>query len=588
MADQNQNADIRDKPEQAPGTSNVFIIDNQTGTARAVSGVDKDGNLETVPANQKNRKNFMEVGQNSDVIDMIITSLKNFMKQAGDPTHFGFMRLAKDSLTGIGNDMKETAKNFRELFSGMFTDEADDLKNAANKIDNSTNNKNENDMAKKDQQTNKQEPQGEVNTDKRYRILPGMVDWESLKRAGLSKELLEKKGFLEDMLQGRKSPDTMNLNINLPGLRFQGEGKISLQKQENGTYGLRLHPVKLTPEFGTPYRGHVFSEEDKKNLLSTGNMGRVVDLEGPDFQMRPSVISLDKKTNEIHSMPTQYIYVPDEVAGVKLQKHEIDTIKAGGAVDIEGFTSKAGKPFDATLQYDAVNGKLAFRFDNGPGVYKKIGGVEIPEADQKILSEGGVIRVDDMKSRNPGETWDAFAKIDPVTNKLNLTSYNPDTPEGAREVIVPKYVGGVKLEEDQRQDMAAGRATFVDGMTNRNGESYERFVKLHPESGRVMTSKYPDGFDETQKPKLNIPDQMFGEKITAKMRAALQDGKTVHLKNAIGTDGSAMPIWLKANKTNTAINTYPTNPDEKKNAAKTAVIPNAPQQSEKNKSGQKM
>lgn len=569
--------------EQVQDASYVFVSNDQEKTVDAVSDVDKDGNLKTVPADKKNQKNFMEVGHNSDVLDMVITALKNFKKQAGDPSHIGFVRISKNILTGIGDNLKETAKNFKEVFSGMFTEDADNLRNAAE--NNKNNNQKENKMAK---QKNEQEPIGTNDNSKTYRILPGMVDWEYLRKAGLSKELLEKKGFLEDMLQGRKSPDTMNLNVNLPGIRFQGEGKISLKKEQNGTYTLRLHPVKQTPEFNTPYRGHVFTEEDKKNLLSTGNMGRVVNLEGGDFKMIPSVISLDMKTNEIHGLGAQHIYVPDEIAGVKLQKHEIDTLKAGGEVLIEGFKSKEGRQFDAALQIDAVDRRIKFKFDNEPGVYKKLGGVELSDDTQKRLANGETIRVDNMVRKNTGELYDAFVKYDPVANRINMTSYNPDTPEGAREIIIPKYLGGVKLEKEDRNALGRGEAVFIPNMVDRNGDSYDRFVKMHPESGRPMMSKFPDGFDENQKPRLDIPKDYLGIKITNKMRADLQDGKAVQFKNAKGTDGSTMNVWVKANNSNTGLNTYTNNPDEKKNTTKTAVIPQTPAQSEKKKSGQKM
>lgn len=584
MADQNKrDSGIRDKPEETSKPSNVFITDSRDDSVRAVSNVDRAGKLSTVPADKKNQKNFMEVGHNSDVIDMVVTALKNFKKQAGDPSHMGFIRIAKDALKGIAGDLRETGKNFKELFSGMFTEDPDELRNAA--TNNKSINQNEKDMAKKEE-TNANKQGG--STEKRYRIHPGMVDWDSLKQAGLTRDLLEKKGFLEDLLQGRKSPDTMNLNVNIGKMQFQGEGKVSLQKQEDGTYGLKLHPVRQSPELDRPYRGHVFTQEDKKNLLETGNMGRVVDLPGKDFQMNPSLISLDLKTNELHSRQTEFIYIPDDIAGVKLYPHEKEALKSGEAVKIDGFKGQSGNEFDATIQYDAVNGRIEFKFANEPGVYNKIGGVQLNDDQKKDLQAGNAIKVEDMVSKRTGEKYDSFVKLDPVTNKLNYSNYNPDSPEGAREIIIPKSIGGVTLLEDQRRDLENGKPTYVEGMLDRNNNPYDAFVKLHPDSGQVMRSRFPDGFDDNQAPKLNIPKEMFGEKITARMRADLQDGKPVFLKNARGTDGSAMPIWVKANKNQTSLNTYQSNPDER-NTVRTAVIPkNTDEVENKRKSGQRM
>ena len=580
MADQkNKVKTSQNEPAETAGTNHIFIADNTKKTVDAVSGVDEQGKLKTVPAQKKNQKDFLEIGNNSDIIDLVITALKNFQRQAKDPNRFSLFRLP-------GQLFKETRANLKEIFSGFFTGEAD--KSRIQPEDLSNKQSKENQMAKNNQ-TNQQEPIGDVNTDKKYRIMPGMVDWNALKQMGISKELLEKKGFLDSMLQGRKSPDTMYLNINMGKMTFQGDAKLSLQKQDNGTYSLRLHPVKLEPEFNTPYRGHAFTAEDKQNLLATGNMGRVVDLIGNDFQMTPSVISLDRKTNEIHSLAAAHIYVPDKIAGVELQKHEIETLKAGEAVAIEGFVSKAGKLFDAVIQADAVERRVAFQFENEPGIYNKLGGVVLTPEQQQDLQAGKVIRMEDMTRKGTGELYDAYVKLDPVARRPLFTSYNPESPEGAREIIIPKYVGGVKLEDDDRKDLSKGGIVFIQDMTDYSGNIVDKFIKMHPESGKVMTSNFPDGFDENQKPKLDIPKEMFGVKIKTSMRAQLQDGKAVELKGAVGTDGQPLPLWLKANRSNTGLNTFHSNPDVKKTQTQTAVIPRTPAQSQdQKKSGQRM
>ncbi|WP_291125467.1 DUF3945 domain-containing protein [Dysgonomonas sp. UBA7698] len=556
----------QEKGVETPEKSHLVITDSDKKTVNAVSGVDKDGNLKTVPATQKNQKNFMDVGSNSDVMDLVQTAWRNFLRQAKDPNQLKLFQLPEKLFNEMG-------KNVKDLFNGLTSKLGDKfLINQGS--------------TKKDQT---QEPVGTSDTSKKYRIMPGMVDWQGLKEAGISKELLEKKGFLEPLLQGRKSPDTMHLNINVGSMSFQGEAKISLRQQDDTTYGLRLHPVKLEPEFGTPYRGHVFTDEDKKNLLSTGNMGRVVDLIDNDFQMTPSVISLDRKTNEIHSYSAEHIYIHPEIAGVKLQQHEIDSLKAGEAIKVEGFMSKAQKPFDAVIQYDAVDRRVAFQFNNEPGMYNRLGGVELSEQQKTDLQAGKVILMEDMKRKGSGELYDAYVKLDPVSGRPSFNSFNPESPEGAREIIIPKYVGGVKLEAEDRKDLAQGSVVFLKDL-NIGNATVDKFLKMHPESGRVMMSNFPDGFDENQRPKLDIPEKMFGVKITASMRGKIQSGEAVEIKGAIGTDMQPMPLWVKANRTNTAMITYHTNPDEKKSQTQTAVIPRTQDQSESQKktSGHKM
>ena len=50
----------QEKGVETPEKSHLVITDSDKKTVNAVSGVDKDGNLKTVPATQKNQKNFLK------------------------------------------------------------------------------------------------------------------------------------------------------------------------------------------------------------------------------------------------------------------------------------------------------------------------------------------------------------------------------------------------------------------------------------------------------------------------------------------------------------------------------------------------
>jgi hypothetical protein len=53
------------------------------------------------------------------------------------------------------------------------------------------------------------------------------------------------------------------------------------------------------PNLHFEFFGHKFTDEDKKNLLETGNMGRVVNLvNSKTGELMPSIISMDRLTNE--------------------------------------------------------------------------------------------------------------------------------------------------------------------------------------------------------------------------------------------------------------------------------------------------
>ena len=121
-----------------------------------------------------------------------------------------------------------------------------------------------------------------------------------------------------------------------------------------GPIVLGIHGIRQKPELERPYFGHIFSEEDKKNLLETGNMGRVVELKGRNGEYIPSFISIDKLTNEVVAMRAENAYIPQEIKGVKLTDTHMEQLFSSGTTRlIKGFKGKKGVPFDAAVTFDA-------------------------------------------------------------------------------------------------------------------------------------------------------------------------------------------------------------------------------------------
>jgi hypothetical protein len=60
------------------------------------------------------------------------------------------------------------------------------------------------------------------------------------------------------------------------------------------------------------------------------------------------------------------------------------------------------------------------------------------------LNAGKAIFVEDM-TRKDGEKFSSFVKLDEGSGKPSYTRYDPDTPEGDREIYIPKEIGGVPL-----------------------------------------------------------------------------------------------------------------------------------------------
>ena len=48
-------------------------------------------------------------------------------------------------------------------------------------------------------------------------------------------------------------------------------------------------------------------------------------------------------------------------------------------------------------------------------------------------------------------------KLDEATGRPSYTRYNPDSPEGAREIYIPNEIGGVKITSEEQKELREGR-----------------------------------------------------------------------------------------------------------------------------------
>lgn len=399
-----------------------------------------------------------------------------------------------------------------------------------------------------------------------YRYNENMVNWEELEKVGISKASLEQQGLLDSMLKGYKTNKLVPLTIHLSGLlTAKLDARLSLIPQQDGQVGLAIHGIRKEPQLERPYFGFNFNEEDKKNLRETGNMGRVAELNLRGSEYTPCLISIDKNTNELVAVRQEHVYIPQEVSGVRLTDEEIRLLKEGQPVKVEGMTSKAGKEFDATLQYSAERRGLEFIFPKNQVFNEKsIGGVPLSPTQIKMLSEGHTILVEDMKFKNRDGAFSAFVTIDQMTGRPNYTRHNPETGE----IYIPKEICNVQLTAEDKEVLRKGQAVYLENMINRKGEEFSAFVKLDMNTGRTMYSRTPDGFNEQQAPR--ILAEVYGHVFTAQEKANLQDGKTL-LVEGLKNNGQTFSSYLKVNPYSGQLQYFQENPDIRRDTSRRAA-----------------
>ena len=563
---------VRDEPLKPQVSENeqmsdiVFILDKMELILQAVSKIGKDGKYSTVPADKEHSNSFLKIDRYANMFENFV---KNFWSQLKDPTRFGILSVKADTL-----DSPEVKQAIEDLAAGKQTKAVEDFLKKyeivpRDKENQSINNQNQEEMAKKNE-TQQQATQGDGTQQPKYRYNESMINWEELKNFGLSREYLMERGLLDQMLRGYKTNQVVPISMNFGSAVLRTDARLSFQQSVGGPIVLGIHGIRQKPELERPYFGHIFSEEDKKNLLETGNMGRVVELKGRNGEYIPSFISIDKLTNEVVAMRAENAYIPQEIKGVKLTDQEINDLREGKKVFIEGMISNNGKEFDAHIQVNAERRGIEYIFENDKLFNRQsLGGVELTKQQIEDLNAGKAIFVEGME-RKDGELFSSYVKLDEATGRPSYTRYNPDSPEGAREIYIPNEIGGVKITAEEQQQLREGKVIFLNDMVNRKGEEFSSFIKADLETGRLSYSRTRDGFD--QREEFKIPAKVWDVELTRKQRADLQSGKAVLVEGIKGYDGKTISQYVKANFNQGRLDFYNENPDRKRDASQRNVV----------------
>lgn len=569
---------VRDEPQKPQVTENeqmsdiVFILDKMELILQAVSKIGKDGKYSTVPADKEHQNSFLKIDRYASMFENF---LKNFWSQLKDPTRFGIFSVKEDKL-----EDPDVRQAIEDIAAGKQTKAVEEFLKKyeivpRDKENQSINNQNQEKMAKKNE-TQQQAAQGDGAQQPKYRYNESMINWEELKKFGLSREYLQERGLLDQMLKGYKTNQVVPISMNFGSAVLRTDARLSFQQSVGGPIVLGIHGIRQKPELDRPYFGHIFSEEDKKNLLETGNMGRVVELKGRNGEYIPSFVSIDKLTNEVVAMKAENVFIPREVKGVELTQQEQNDLREGKKVFIEGMISNNGKEFDAHIQVNAERRGIEYIFENDKLFNRQsLGGVELTQKQVEDLNAGKAIFVEGME-RKDGELFSSYVKLDEATGRPAYTRYNPDSPEGAREIYIPSEINGVKVTPEEQQQLREGKVIFLNDMVNRKGEEFSSFIKADLETGRLSYSRTQDGFE--QRAEFKIPDKVWDVELTRKQRADLQSGKAVLVEGIKGYDGKTISQYVKANFNQGRLDFYNENPDRKRDASQRNVVANAQKQ----------
>ncbi|HFK5504982.1 DUF3945 domain-containing protein [Elizabethkingia anophelis] len=407
----------------------LLVLDKRKMKIQAVTGIGENGEPQTVDPTKKNQNQFMRVDKSGDIFSNFFS---NFLSQLRNPTNFSFFKVSGANAVTIADKMQKQVDN--PSMEGEKLMKKHEVITEEYRQDHKT--LNTTDM----EETSQQIKSGE------YRYGPEQIDWETMSNLGLSKERLEKLNILEPLLKGYKTNELIPISLNFGKVISKMDARLSLQPDDKGQLVVAIHGIRKEPQLNFPFFGHEFTKEDKENLLTSGNMGRVVDLKNfKTGEMMPSVISIDRLTNELIALKSEYIKIPDEIKGIKLDEQQKQTLKEGKPLYIEGMISKKGEPFDATLQFNADKRYVEFLFDRN-------------NSDQKVNN--------------------------------NQQHEKVNAPQE-----IPKVFRGKELTDEQYNQFKEGQSVYLTGLVDRKGTEYEGFITLNKEKGTTDFSfQDPDKF----------------------------------------------------------------------------------------------
>lgn len=515
----------------------LVVRDEKTGEISVVAGLDGKGYPKRIPPKAEHSQEFLRFDRHGDAIDNFF---RNFYRQCKEPTRFGFYRVAADMVEAllpvIKDLLRDPATNaellaphkvdtsaYQQAEEQQTTEEAKkenaetetEEQQAAEEVkkENAETEAVEQQAAEEakrenteednvEQQTNEkieemkqenleqqpqaaetqavqgQEPaqdgQPQAKTQRPNLIADGDVDWKELERFGVKRENLSEKDMKALMNYGKTG--LVTVTPTLGGENYELQARLSFQKTEDGKLKLTPHFVRHEPRLDIPHNGYTFTDEDKKKLKQTGNLGRLVDVaDTKTGEIRPSYISIDRLTNEIVDIPASKVRIPDRIGLTELLKPEQDILRAGLALPKE-VTLKNGRKFEAVLQVSAEKRDVEFVPEHlwqgqsqrsGNGQEKKQKSPEAPDATGQQQKEDG--NQENGQRRN--RSW---------------------TNEDGSIRPIGKWKDD-KFTEQQKADYVAGKVVVLANAKDDKGQPCTKYLKFDREKGRPLTySANPD------------------------------------------------------------------------------------------------
>ena len=459
----------------------LIVRDEKTGEISVVAGLNADGSPKRTTAKAENAQSFLQFDRHGDVLDNFF---KNFFRQCKEPSRFGFYRVAADQadkLLEVIKDLLKDPDGNKEMLAPHKVDTSGYEKKvqeeqAAEKPEQTEQKqeepKKQEEMEQKNEQ-NQESPQQTQGNRGYQPIDESKINWQELEEKwGVKRDDLEKSGDLTKMLNYGKS-DLVRVSPNFGGEAFELDARLSFKKDGEGNISLVPHFIRKEQKLDE-YKEHKFSDEDRKNLRETGNLGRVVDIVDRETgEIIPSFISIDRKTNEITDIPANKVRIPERIGKTEITKQEQDMLRAGLPVRDKLIERKDGRKFVTTLQVNVEQRGVEFV----PGTGRSPRAAQTQETKNNP-AQGQAQDAENAAAIQNGQRRNSWTNADGSIRPISKWS-------------------GVEFTEQQKADYVAGKAVKLENVTDKQGFHATMYIRFNPEKGRPY--RYDTDPDNAQK-----------------------------------------------------------------------------------------
>ncbi|MCD0456345.1 DUF3945 domain-containing protein [Chryseobacterium sp. LC2016-27] len=406
--------------------STLLVLRHSNNSIGIVQAVNPSGNLIGVQPDQNKVDTVMRIDSSeSSFIDFY----SDFYHQLKDPSEYSFFKVREF-------EAQETARGLQTYIDCTSDVERQDLKEFEVSIEAVETARNQKYTERESSVLKDGCNNGStmISNRSQYRYQIEDVPWGTMAELGLDRGKLEEVGALDALLKGYKTPTLIPILFNDGEAVSQIDARLQLRIDDEGELTVKVHRVCKKVDFRKKFKGHKFTKEDRVNLLNAGNMGRVVDLiDTLTGEVIPSLISLDRLTNELISLRMEFVRIPDLLCGVRLDLEQKQVLRKGKPLFIENMVSKKGKLFSAKVQFNADRQWVDFMFEN--------------KFRSSVVSE--------------------------VHNS---------------EKVVPSHFRGIKLRRWQMDKLKAGETAYIKGLESRKGKTYQGYMSFDKETGRIEFS----------------------------------------------------------------------------------------------------